>query len=950
MTHSSTSPSLDAIDSRQLVRIEATHRGFFYQHLYAAIILLRAQSNGVRSIAIERDEDIEVEIEGGRIYLQLKTRQGVITGSDVAESLARSETLRTLHQEGSRPGTFDYWIVANCEPGPALAEDLKAWPTDMHLITPARASECPPLLPAPCEAISQLMELAAVEGEKVPCGALMGQTLSLKLAACVQAAAAGISPWEDHRFAIDELSELFEQVAQQLQTFPATPVPYLAHDEEPAYESDSKLRMIVGHSGAGKTAWASEASLHSSDESMYFDVSETSNATLPASLARELTAKLFPSGDARRDILRVGNSGLDSLRALNNAVAKDKLAVCLYLDNCQRVEPESIVAVVASMPAVKVIVLAQPSPNEKALAARLGVTPIALSGWSPQVIAKHVASVKCNIDLPLAERVRTLTGGLPLYVLNMTQLAITFNNKDVAQLCSDIEGATHATLTAQEVILTRVFDAIGRDGRRAAAALSLSDVSLLLSEARSIVEIVLGDQPTAAAAIRDATTWNVVNPLRDSSVVIHDAFRVLINDEQRRFDDSMRLDVRMRLKEVLLASIPTALDLSRQRFFMRLLPLIGQADELAELATSASEEFREMGLIQDSYPILLEIARSEQTSVPDRIWAYDTLAMWDGVESDYGKVDAYVDEMERLAGTAEVPERLRAEIESKKMLRAGRAHDMKAVRQHFDDAMRFTSKKGHERLILRYNFASAAFLSGDYGTARDEADQLTTDYYEVLGLRYQDVFAKNPPEIAKAIENIDDADVHSRHLADCLRLHCQSLEKVGQYDPIARLHAHKFYLLSHSYYSAAESGKEVVEDFIDCNQPGEAGRFVENNLLPFVNGAKLLEFIGPVHLLYAVVLAYLGKRNEALAELEGVRAFMSTSNKKELDHQENRIKKILRGEIRLGPPREIWGMTGGAPRTVGRLPAPSSGRARTGRNEPCTCGSGLKFKKCCGKR
>jgi len=159
------------------------------------------------------------------------------------------------------------------------------------------------------------------------------------------------------------------------------------------------------------------------------------------------------------------------------------------------------------MPAVKVVVLAQPSPNEKALAARLGVTPIELSGWSPQVIATHFASVECNIHLPLAERVRKLTGGLPLYVLNTAQLAITYNNKDVAQLCSDIEGATHATRTAQEVILARVFDAIGANGCRAAAALSLSDVSLLLSEARSIVEIVLGDRATAAAAIRVATTW-----------------------------------------------------------------------------------------------------------------------------------------------------------------------------------------------------------------------------------------------------------------------------------------------------------------------------------------------------------------------------------------------------------------------------------------------------------
>lgn len=946
MTDISTPVSDDVLNPRQLIRIEATHRGFFYQHLYAAIILLRAQSHGVRSVAVERDEDIEIELASGRIYLQIKTRQQRLVGSDVADSLTRAAELRALHESGNRSGTFDYWIISNSDAGPALATDVTGWPADVHLLTPAKANDASPLLPTPCATVSQLMEIAVTDASQVPCGSLVGETLALKLAACVQAAAAGTPPRQDHRFVIEELTELFEQVTQQLQTFPATPVPYLAHDEEPAYESNVRIRMITGHSGAGKTAWASEASLHSFDDALYFDVSETSNATLPASLARELSAKLFPTGDDRREILRPGNTGLDSLRAVNLAIARDELSVSLYLDNCQRVEPESIVAVTAAIPAIKFILLAQPSPHEKTLAARLEVTPHELSGWSNEVVAKHFASVKCPIDLPLAQRVRRLTGGLPLYVLNTAQLAVTQHENDVARLCTDIENATHATLTAQEVILARVFEALGANGRQAAAALSLSDVSLRLDEARSVVEILLGTPPAAAAAIRAATTWNVVNALRDSSVVIHDAFRVLINAEQRLLDDDARLAVRLRLKELLLASMPTALDLSRQRFFIRLLPLVGQAAELAELATSASEEFRELGLVDDSYPVLLEVARSEQTSVVDRIWAYDTLAMWESVAGEYDKVDEYVDEMERLAGTAEVPDRLLAEVESKKMLRAGRARDMKAARGHLAESLRLTPKDSHDRFIIRYNFALAAFLNTDYDAARDEADRLTTDYYALLGLRYEDVFAKNPPEILARVKKSNDSQDHLRRLADCLSLRCKSLEKSGAIDPLARLHAHKFYITSHALYSAAESGKQVVEDFIDANQVGEAKRFIENNLLPFIRGSKLVEFVGPVRLLYAVVLAYAGKRKEALAELETVRDFMSTSNKAELDHQEDRIGKILSGKVRLGPPRVVSSFPKPAPRQALASPA----RSRPGRNETCPCGSGVKFKKCCGKR
>ena len=41
------------LDPRQLVRIEAVHRGFLYQHLYLANCLLRAASAGVEKILVE---------------------------------------------------------------------------------------------------------------------------------------------------------------------------------------------------------------------------------------------------------------------------------------------------------------------------------------------------------------------------------------------------------------------------------------------------------------------------------------------------------------------------------------------------------------------------------------------------------------------------------------------------------------------------------------------------------------------------------------------------------------------------------------------------------------------------------------------------------------------------------------------------------------------------------
>jgi hypothetical protein len=52
------------LDSRQLERIEAVHRGFLFQHLYAAACLLMAAKAGATGIIVERDEDVEIVLPG----------------------------------------------------------------------------------------------------------------------------------------------------------------------------------------------------------------------------------------------------------------------------------------------------------------------------------------------------------------------------------------------------------------------------------------------------------------------------------------------------------------------------------------------------------------------------------------------------------------------------------------------------------------------------------------------------------------------------------------------------------------------------------------------------------------------------------------------------------------------------------------------------------------------
>lgn len=68
MTHTPT------LDPAQGIRIEAVHRGFLYQHLYAVACLLASGQTGATSVVVERDEDIELVTPAGRFYIQVKTR------------------------------------------------------------------------------------------------------------------------------------------------------------------------------------------------------------------------------------------------------------------------------------------------------------------------------------------------------------------------------------------------------------------------------------------------------------------------------------------------------------------------------------------------------------------------------------------------------------------------------------------------------------------------------------------------------------------------------------------------------------------------------------------------------------------------------------------------------------------------------------------------------------
>lgn len=96
--------------------------------------------------------------------------------------------------------------------------------------------------------------------------------------------------WTTYVFT-EELTELFEQLIVQLQDFPAPPALYRPQNEEPSLTSGERIRILCGLSGAGKTAWAAQAALHSTALCAYYDTGDLPGPALASTLVREMAAR-----------------------------------------------------------------------------------------------------------------------------------------------------------------------------------------------------------------------------------------------------------------------------------------------------------------------------------------------------------------------------------------------------------------------------------------------------------------------------------------------------------------------------------------------------------------------------------------------------------------------------------------------------------------------------------
>jgi len=493
------------LDPAQEIRIEAVHRGFLYQHLYAAACLLTSRQAGVTSVVVERDEDIELVTPARRTYIQVKTRSQPIMPMDIKAALERFDALRQEHAQGRRPGRATFVVVVSRALGPSLVNHVETGKLagDVEILWPGRVcsgglDQLPPAWADIEEAVSWCVDRAAT----VPLAMLAPDSLVWKLAGRVQAAAAGEAPHADHTFVIAELPSLFDQILIQLQDFPAPPEQYRPQENEPQIESSSRVRIVSGFSGAGKTAWASQAATFSSHNCAYFDCSETPGEALALSLVRELAAKLAGAGsDAVRKVLLPGATGVESLRQLDIYLKHEGLSPIVVLDNVHRVSAESLKRMVDVTSELKFVLLAQPLGTLAEIEALLGLTREPLNGWGVDDVAAAASGWGCRGDAATMGRLKTLTAGMPLFVRSAATIAREEYGGRIDQMCDAVDVLTNLTQTAQEVILAKVFDAFPHAAQQTIAVLSLSDIGLLPAEINKLLEAALDMDERAVAGV-----------------------------------------------------------------------------------------------------------------------------------------------------------------------------------------------------------------------------------------------------------------------------------------------------------------------------------------------------------------------------------------------------------------------------------------------------------------
>ncbi|MEA3004447.1 MAG: hypothetical protein QOH81_3235 [Sphingomonadales bacterium] len=920
------------LDPKQLRRIEGVHRGFLYQHLYAVYLLLRMIGTDVSSVAVERDEDVEIRQPGVTTYIQIKTRQESLTPGDVQDVLTRFGEIREAHANGEREGGARFAIVSNANPSASLATKIegKEWPADVNLATPAHVLEGLPTPPLSIDDALRQCEAAATE---IPFGGLAPATLVLKLATITQHAATGA---RDHTITAEDLPGLLEQLVQQLQDFPEPPRPYHPQRDEPAILAEERVRIIVGFSGAGKTAWAAEAARHQPEPIAYFDVGGLPAPSIASNLAREIVARFL--GAQERSAQLPATGGLDMLRAADAMLSEQGTTVLIVLDNGHKLSADELRSFVEAAPHNSFLVLAQPWPDRALVESLLGIEVEALLGYDTDGVAAVFAGEGVGIDVPTGENILRLTGGLPLYVANAATLTAKLYDGDARAFCSAIERRTHEQDIAQDLILEASFDALSSAAKDAAALLGIADVPLSTEESSALLED-LGAQRAAAIRSLRRASMVVAYP---NGLGLHDALRPLAAGHGQTLP-AERVDAAYeRLHKILILSLLRNRSVPRLTLLVRLLPRVGRTDALVDLATS--EMFYEQGNMAAMWETLEAASKDETASAHDRFWALDAVAYWQSRDGGTPSAEV-VDQMAKLVDqNPEFVLREHLNLLFKQLVIAGSAGDRKEIERLSAKGRKLTHDQPFESRLFRYNRAIALYRTGALAAVRGTIEALIDEWFKVLGFSEIQLIGANGKALLELLSKVHDREDVKR-TADALALWATVVMKQGDFPGLRRIQAMKLFASAGAGRSAAVMGQEGADEMLRLTGDAVGARqLMEDHVLPLIEQYGLSDLALEARGEYAVILAYCrdfegaDRQIAAIANYEG--------NAEQLEAFE------LQAALVSGIKRGLIGIERRQPRRAGMRYVLEPNRIGKDRkpDDLCDCGSGRKYKRCHGRK
>ncbi|CAD6514497.1 hypothetical protein LMG24235_00932 [Paraburkholderia sabiae] len=868
-----TTETIDVVDRAQLRRIEATHNGFLYQHLYCVACLLAADQMGWTRMRVEADEDLELEFGGRYVYVQVKSRSDLIQFSDIGSALDRFEQYRALHVPGGRPGRPEFVLALNRDPGPKLGRRVAAgeFPKDVRFLLPGQTiAGLPPVWADNEEAFRWCVERA----ERLPFVMVAPDVLVQSLAGTMMRMAAGQAEFARHEIEVAHAAGMLRQFVQQVHEFPAAPLDYRPQDNEPSLAADVPVRLIVGFSGAGKTSWAAQAALADAQPHAYFDIADLPSSSVARSLARELAARwLSDSPRGRQAVAGEALSGVEALHLVSSILEEQNQSHTVVVDNAHRLQIDDARAIVAGRQSLRLVFLAQPTAELGQLSCALDVEPETLQGWGGDSIGYEAAAQACPASVATAVRVRALTGGLPLYVRSAISVARNEYGSDLEAFCEAFEGQSLSIDTRQRTLLTVVFNGLDLPSRQVLACASLSDVPLAAEEiAGVVVEAFSLDRLTVVRKLRSLRARGLLQAYGSQRSKVHDAMRPIALEHLVDEPEAGR-HARACLVKLVETSLREDGETERFPLFVRLLIDLRDVATLADLGTE--EAFHEGPEYPQVWSVLEEAASDLTLSDEVRFDCLDALLYHRQKHGPQEAIAPLLDRMEALIDGGLEEDRPRLVFLQKSMVYWADQGNEYRVTDMLAKMQALLPEKASYRRVLTYTAALAFWMMSRPEDAERLLDALVREYLAALSIDVVEL-TSNPDSYMARVRAGGEYGTDCRHLADCFDVLARVLEELGRAQPAYRKFAVRLFELSGSWDSAARVGIDLVYQHLERSELAQALKLVSETLPELVRVHDLSRHVIPLRFLHAHVLGKMGQLAAARDVLKTADPFVSS--------------------------------------------------------------------------